>query len=107
MIRRSRNCTRRRNDSAKRIGRQPAAEIKTEDNRRLVLDLLTCEPNGEFTTARIPPGKYLVVAEAYEPAGRVITGGLRRPDFRGVVEVTVPASGQLEPVVIDMRKRSR
>ena len=80
---------------------------KTEDNRRLVLDLLTCEPNGEFTTARVPPGDYLVVAEAYGPEGRNISLGLRAPDFSGSLEVAVPSSGRLEPVVIEMRKRSR
>ncbi len=79
---------------------------KTEDNRRLVLELLTCEPNGEFTTARIPPGDYLVVARAYEPEGRTIRS-FRRPDFSDSLEVTVPSSGRLEPVVIEMRKGSR
>lgn len=80
---------------------------KTEGKRRLVLDLLTCEPSGEFTTARIPPWKYLVVAAAYRPEGRIIYGGIRRADFSGAVEVTVPSSGRLEPVVIEMRKGSR
>jgi hypothetical protein len=83
---------------------------KTEQNRRLILDMLTCEPNGEFATARLPAGEILLVAEAYEVNARRNRGIVlreRRPQFTGSVKVSVPASGKLEPVAIEMQKPPR
>jgi hypothetical protein len=71
-------------------------------------DALTCEAPGRFTTARLLPGTYTIVAEAYKPApppdaagvGGMTKWGLQQADFVGTVKVTVPEEGQSEPVQI-------
>jgi RNA polymerase sigma factor (sigma-70 family) len=79
---------------------------KTEETFGPLFDALAVGPDGKFTTERLLPGEYKVIAEAYlpeTPQQRRSTG-LRLPDFVGAVKVTVPKEGKAEPVVIKLEK---
>ena len=65
--------------------------------------------DGKFTTERLLPGEYKLIAEAYlpeKPQERLDTG-IRLPRFIGAVKVTVPKEGKAEPVVIKLEKSKR
>ncbi len=71
-------------------------------------DFLTCDVTGRFRSARIPPGFYTVIANAYKPesqtGGRMMSG-YRLPDFIGTTKVKVPKDGQPPYVRIEMKPR--
>lgn len=72
-------------------------------------DAATCKVDGRFKTARIPPGSYTVIANAYkpEPQTGVVRTGWRLPDFIGTAKVTVPQAGPPPPVRIEMKPRPK
>jgi hypothetical protein len=72
-------------------------------------DAVVCPPNGQFTTAPVPPGQYILEASAFKPEPRtgVEHGGLRGPDFVGSAPVTVPEDGPPESVRIEMQGAGR
>lgn len=70
-------------------------------------DSLTCDVSGRFKSARILPGSYTVIANAYKPESRTYGySGIRLPDFIGVAKVAVPNEGQPPHVCIQMKPRS-
>lgn len=73
--------------------------------RLTTFDFLICDVTGRFKTARIAPGSYAVVANAYrpEPQTGVLRSGIRLPDFIGIAKVTVPEQGLPPRVRIDMQ----
>lgn len=86
------------------VGTEAAGAIVTVENAdadpsdrrplpKLIHEALGTGQDGRFTTARLAPGTYAVVAEVYlpeKPEG-VFRTGWRLPDLVGVAEVTVPA----------------
>jgi hypothetical protein len=85
-----------------------AAESPGEEPSALgttTVEALTCPVNGEFKTARISPGDYLLRAEAYEPEPQdgVFRTGLPVPQFIGTAEATVPPDGPAPRVRIEMK----
>jgi hypothetical protein len=66
-------------------------------------DAVTADDEGRFTTARISPGTYTVVAESYEELGARV--GVQLPDFIGTATVTVLAEGKPPAVSIPMKPR--
>jgi hypothetical protein len=61
----------------------------------------------QFQTARLEPGTYTVVAEAYRPETREQQGrsGIRLPAWIGTAKVTISANTPPAPVRIEMRPR--
>jgi len=82
----------------------PGDRPKPDKWEATTFDALTCEPNGRFTTARIPPGTYTVNADAYKPE-RGFRSGIRAPDFVGAAKVTVTTKAPPPPVRIQMKPR--
>jgi hypothetical protein len=77
-----------------------------------VFDNVTCGLDGRFRTARISPGFYAVIAEAYETMPkqgpgmeRVYRTGWELPKYVGVARVKVPESGKPVKVRIEMKPR--
>ncbi|MHC4176319.1 MAG: hypothetical protein ACYSWU_02365 [Planctomycetota bacterium] len=73
---------------------------------RTTFDAVTTDAHAQFTTARIPPGTYAVIAESYEDldrSGRPAGMGEPLPDFVGTARVTVPEQGQPPQVRIEMK----
>jgi len=72
-------------------------------------DAVVCPPNGQFTTAPVPPGQYVLEASAYKPEPRtgVWYSRWRGPDFVGSARVTVPEDGPPESVRIEMQGVAR
>jgi hypothetical protein len=73
-----------------------------------IFDFLTCDVTGRFKTARILPGSYTVIANAYKPepqTGGFRSTGIRLPDFIGTTKVTVPKDGQPLYVRIEIKPR--
>jgi hypothetical protein len=75
------------------------------------VDALRCKPNARFTTARLSPGVYTIIAKAYAPVSRDGARwsgtGLARiptPAFTGSATVTVVKDKPPAEVVIPMRK---
>jgi hypothetical protein len=74
------------------------------------VDALRCKPNARFTTARLSPGVYTIIAKAYAPVSRereYMGWGLARiptPAFTGSATVTVVKDKPPAEVVIPMRK---
>ena len=69
-----------------------------------LFDAVTCEAGGQFSTARIEPGAYSVVAEAFEPKPDLgyTELGWRLPDYIGAAKVTVSAGTAPAPVTIKL-----
>ena len=78
-----------------------------EDWKLTTFDATTCGADGRFTTERLVPGDYTVVAHTYlpEPKGGPFTTGIRLPESVGVAKVTVPQQGPPPPGRIEMRPR--
>jgi len=74
-----------------RLPASVAAERGVKQWMLPTLDTLTCGRDGRFTTARIPPGEYVVTAQAFEPESPEARFrlGVRGPSFTGRAEVTV------------------
>jgi RNA polymerase sigma factor (sigma-70 family) len=72
-------------------------------------EALPVAPDGKFTTERLLPGEYRLIAEAYLPETpqERVRLGMRLPSFVGNVKVTVPKEGKVEPVVIKLEKSKR
>lgn len=72
-----------------------------------LFDALTCDRDGQFKTARLEPGTYTVMVEAYEPEppSRVMTTGIRLPNYAGTAKVTVAADAAPVPLKIELRRR--
>ncbi|CAN5842492.1 hypothetical protein BH23PLA1_BH23PLA1_05120 [soil metagenome] len=68
-----------------------------------LLDIVACDKNARFRTARIPPGDYVVHVVGYRGRpryGPFITPLIEAVDFRGSAPVTVPAVGKPPEVCI-------
>lgn len=67
-------------------------------------DGLTAGKTGEFTTEPLLPGKYIFEGEGYPPLTREEQAftGIRTARYKAKVEVTVPASGKVEPVELKL-----
>ncbi len=78
-----------------------------DDWKRTTFDGLALEGNGPFTTERMEPGQYKVIAEAYaaETPGQGMRSGIRAPTWLGAAKVTVPAEGNPPEVEIKMLLR--
>ncbi len=63
---------------------------------------LTCDATGRFTTFRLAPGKYAIVAAGYRPRPGGQVQPFDPPDYRAAGSVTVPANGPAPRVRIEM-----
>lgn len=63
---------------------------------------LTCDATGRFTTFRLAPGKYAIVAAGYRPRPGGQVQPYDPPDYRAAGSVTVPANGPAPRVRIEM-----
>ena len=73
-----------------------------------VYDVAACGPDGRFQTARLSPGAYTLVAEAYRPRRTdVMETGIPLPSAIGTAKVTVSADAPLGPVTIELRPVQR
>jgi hypothetical protein len=87
----------------------------TGDPRRIeermlpLFDAVTCDEAGRFSTARLEPGTYTIVVEAFipEPHSHTIDTGIRLPDYIGTAKVTVSAVTSPAPVKIELSPRPR
>ncbi len=81
--------------------------LKTDEWKLTTFDALTCGEDGQFKTARIPPGTYTVIVYAYNPEPRtnIFYTGVRLPDFIGTAKVTVPENAPPPPVRIELKPR--
>jgi RNA polymerase sigma factor (sigma-70 family) len=80
---------------------------KVEQAKLPFYEAVTCGRDGQFQTARLAPGAYTIVAEAYraetpEERGRT---GWRLPSHIGTAQVTVSATAAPAPVRIELRPR--
>jgi hypothetical protein len=82
--------------------------LRNQEWKLTTFDALTCGPDSRFLTARILPGSYTVVAEAYEPEppGGGFSTGWRLPGFVGTAKVTVRADVRPPRVQILMKPRA-
>jgi hypothetical protein len=72
------------------------------------LDAAPVRADGSWRTCLIPPGEYLLKAEAYhsrDMLGRWFTGPTE-PDYAGTARVVVPAGGDLAAIRIEMQPRA-
>ena len=71
-----------------------------------MLDVATCGAEGKWKTQLIPPGDYVLTAEAYappsEPSYASIVFEIQGPTYTGIARMTVPETGQAPPVLIPM-----
>ena len=69
-------------------------------------DLVACEKDGRYQTARLSPGTYTLVAEAYRPIPPEEENGMRMRTRMampvGTAQVTVSADAAPEPVSIEL-----
>jgi hypothetical protein len=74
-----------------------------------VFDAMTCDEAGRFSTARLEPGAYAFIAEAYLPETAEMRGrsGIRLPDFVAVKKVTVAKDGQAPEVELALLPRQK
>ena len=65
--------------------------------------------NGVFKTSKLSPGTYTVEVDMYKPQtpSQMRMSGLQMPDFHGGATVTIPATGQEQQVVIEMKPTAR
>jgi hypothetical protein len=65
--------------------------------------------DGSFITERIPPGKQLIIAEAYVPLTpeQRFRTGIIGPTYRAEIEVDVPESGELTVADLDLAVRKK
>ena len=72
-----------------------------------IFDAVRCDADGRFTTSRISPGSYTVVTEAYKPESVEERTRLywRGATWIGITPVTVPESGTVQPVRIELKPR--
>lgn len=73
----------------------------------LTLDGQATNEDGEFTTERLPPGEYKLLAEAYlplTPEQRFRTG-IPTPTFTGESTVVVPEDGEAPDVKIELKQQ--
>ncbi len=72
------------------------------------LDHVGANPDGTWKTSIIPPGDYVVMAEAYEPETVEFRSrsGIRVPNYTGRARVTVPKEGKPPRVRIQMKSRT-
>jgi hypothetical protein len=90
----------------------PTVKILVQRKSGATVDALRCKPNARFTTARLSPGVYTIIAKAYAPVSRESesehtgTGFARipTPAFTGSATVTVVKDKPPAEVVIPMRK---
>ena len=61
--------------------------------------------DGKFKTPKLLPGDYVVNVDVYlpEPPSQVYRSGLQMPDYSGKKTVTVPASGEVPEIVVEMK----
>jgi hypothetical protein len=80
-----------------------------EESELPMFDAVACDEAGRFSTARLEPGNYTIVAHAFkrEAPSRAVTTGIRLPDYIGTVKVTVGADAPRAPVMIELRPLSR
>jgi hypothetical protein len=80
-----------------------------EESRLPLYDAVTCGQDGQFQTARLAPGTYTVVAEAYRPETPEERGhtGERLPSHIGTAQVAVSADAPPAPVRIELRALQR
>jgi beta-lactamase regulating signal transducer with metallopeptidase domain/uncharacterized GH25 family protein len=71
--------------------------------KRTMFDAVTCEKDGAFTTSRLSPGKYTVLAEAYEPEHFNGNTGWRLPSLVATAELVVPETGDASPVQLQLK----
>ena len=86
--------------------RKPGKENPTD---RLFMDIeldaRATNGEGRFTTEKLPPGRYEVLADVYVPltgAARFSTG-IPRPRYVGTAKLTVPESGDVAPIEITLK----
>ncbi len=72
-----------------------------------LFEAMTCDEAGYFSTARLEPGAYTFVAEAFLPetSSQAFRTGLHLPDYIGTAKVTVSATAPPAPVTIDLSQR--
>jgi hypothetical protein len=61
--------------------------------------------DGKFKTPKLLPGDYVVNVDVYmpEPPNQLGRLGMRMPDYSGKKTVTVPASGEVPEIVVEMK----
>lgn len=66
------------------------------------LDMVSCDADGRFRTAHLPPGDYVVHAAGYRHSPRYEPFGQLNdaPNFRGSAPITMPEDGDPPPVRI-------
>ena len=72
-----------------------------------ILDVTVAGYGGKWKSELIPPGEYFITAESYvsEPRNdqKYFRSGIPAPSFTGSVTVTVPKTGQVPPIRIEMK----
>jgi len=65
--------------------------------------------NGVFKTSKLSPGNYSVDVDMYKPQtpSQMRLSGIQMPDFHGGVTVTIPATGEEQQVVVEMKPTAR
>ncbi len=73
----------------------------------LILDIVACDADGRFRTARIPPGEYAVRAVGYrhQPRYGPFSGFMEASDFSGSGTVVVPEDGKPPEVRLKLDAR--
>jgi RNA polymerase sigma factor (sigma-70 family) len=81
---------------------------KTDEWKLQRYDGVMCDAAGHFSTARIEPGTYTVVAVAFrpEPPTSIIYSGIHLPDYFGTAKVTVSADAPPLPIKIKLHLRN-
>ena len=81
-----------------------AGSLETSDPWSPYYDAVSCGEDGNFQTARLLPGTYTVVAEAYRPETpeEMSRSGIRLPSHGGTAQVTISADTPPSPVTIEL-----
>jgi len=83
---------------------RPAEDTNTLTWSPVILDALTFDTNGQFQTAMLEPGNYAVLASVTEPepTNGVMTTAIRGPDYTALTTVTITATNEPPPVILEL-----
>lgn len=81
--------------------------LKMDEWKLPIFDAVTCDEAGHFSTARLAPGNYTIIVEAFGPEtpSQIHNTGIRLPDYIGMAKVMVNAAAPPTPVKIELQLR--